>query len=1303
MSDKEPLLKKHNKLLNDNDSDNEKKSFSEWRQYFNQQKTDARNKKLDDEIIDITKDIPVGILQLFQFADCIDILLMIIALFLLLLHCVCVLGNVILFGRITGLFATTSFAVDCDNQYRNTASTIINNTVCPFGIDLNPLNYDRLHKLCHYDNKTISTTLAPLTPLFHENVMHLVYLFFGLGILVFLCASLEYMCWTIATKRQTSRMSVLLFRSLIQRVAGLILFMIFSIIISFIINWKLSLIMSCIIPIVVGTSLIFAKVITKETEAQLSTYSKAGQIAQEVFSSLRTVLSFNGSKSQQKQYEKELKLNEWYTVRKDAAFGAYFGWLFFVNFLVYSIGFTFGSILMSYGNHRTLTISEILVVVNMFAQALGFLNLIGPFFLSIAEAQGAAVSVFRLIDETHDENINETEILQENISDEKSISNINGDIQFDNVTFSYPSRENATALNNLKFIARANQTTALVGSSGCGKSTCVSLLLRYYEPSSGRIMIDGQSITDYKIKRFRQNIGVVSQEPILFGISIYENIRFGKMNATRAEIEQAAEQANAHNFIMKLPNKYETLVGERGIQLSGGEKQRIALARALVKQPTILLLDEATSALDNVSERIVQEALDRACKNRTTIVIAHRLTTIQNADYIYVLDKGSVIEEGTHETLLVKEGGTYQTMVKMQQSEKTIGTQDGLMNMAKAAAEDEEQLLERVRLLSDSEATDINRRTSMMSSREKSVFVRLLKMNSPEWMFILIGCVACLLGGLRGPLFSILFAKIINEFNDCKYSDVRRRVLITSSLFILIGAVFMILHFFQFVAFGVAGAKIVSRLRSKAFGCFLRQEVAYFDRPENSSGAVCNQLSSNAAAIENIVGSRLGVICETLSLSIFGFVLGLFFNWQLTLIIAIPFVIILIVSVIQIRLSSWLKTQSDVIYSQASSLAVEVITNMRTVKQLSMENEVSRQYSNMMDQVLTIFWKPEVLFSAALGLYWAMNSITLGLLYWRALVLVENNEIDMSDVVIISAFGMFALEALNVVEVLAERIGQSFAAAHAFFDLFDRIPLIDNGSNKGQELANFSGETEFNQVKFVYPSRPAVHVLNKLQLSIKSGQRIALVGASGCGKSTIVQLLERFYDVTHGELTLDGVDIRQLNLQWLRSRLGVVSQEPVLFDLTIAENITYGLENIPTDEIILAATKANIHQFIQQLPQGYETKVGVKGSFLSGGEKQRIAIARVLIRRPKILLLDEATSAMDPYNEQIVQATLEQAQTEDPSRTSLIIAHRLSTIRSCDLIHVLEMGRIVESGTHTELVQKGGIYYTMLNAQNNVQ
>ncbi|CAF4637472.1 unnamed protein product [Rotaria sp. Silwood2] len=342
----------------------------------------------------------------------------------------------------------------------------------------------------------------------------------------------------------------------------------------------------------------------------------------------------------------------------------------------------------------------------------------------------------------------------------------------------------------------------------------------------------------------------------------------------------------------------------------------------------------------------------------------------------------------------------------------------------------------------------------------------------------------------------------------------------------------------------------MKRLCSKAFACLLRQEVAYFDRPENSSGAICAHLSSDAVAIQEMTDTRLGVICEVVALS--------------------------------------------------------------------------------------------------------------------------------------------------------SRIASSVSAAETFFDLFDRKPAIDNSSTEGQELIDFRGQIEFAQVKFIYPTRPTSIVLNKLQLNIKPSQRVALVGTSGGGKSTIIQLLERFYDVTSGQILLDGIDIRQLNLHWIRSQFGLVSQEPILFDLTIAENIAYGLENVPMEDIINAANTANIHHFIEKLPQGYETKVGIKGSFLSGGEKQRIAIARVLLRRPKVLLLDEATSAMDSYNEQIVQEALEKAQTEDPSRTSLIIAHRLSTIRSCDLICVLDRGSIAQSGTHTELVQQRGVYYKMLR-QNDLQ
>ncbi|CAF4532547.1 unnamed protein product [Rotaria sp. Silwood2] len=365
-------------------------------------------------------------------------------------------------------------------------------------------------------------------------------------------------------------------------------------------------------------------------------------------------------------------------------------------------------------------------------------------------------------------------------------------------------------------------------------------------------------------------------------------------------------------------------------------------------------------------------------------------------------------------------------------------------------------------------------------------------MYSPEWITILIGCTACVLNGAATPLFAFLLTTVVD-----------------------------------YTAFAIAGSKLTKRIRSKAFACLLRQEVAYFDRPENSSGAICVRLSSDALAIREMIGTRLSIICQILAMSVFGFLFGYILSWQLTLIV----------------------------------------------------------FGNLF-------------------------------------------------IVSVATYGDVSL---------------------------------------------------------------------RIWLDQQSGQIVERARTSGCGKSTIIQLLERFYDVTRGRVELlDGIDIRKLNLHSVRSHFGLVGQEPILFDLTIVENIAYGLENIPMEDIINAARKANIHQFIDQLPQGYETKVGLKGSFLSGGEKQRIAIARVLLRRPKILLLDEATSAMDSHNEQVVQEALEHAQTEDPTRASLIIAHRLSTISSCDSICVLDKGHIVESGTHTELIQRRGIYHKML-AQNNLQ
>lgn len=271
------------------------------------------------------------------------------------------------------------------------------------------------------------------------------------------------------------------------------------------------------------------------------------------------------------------------------------------------------------------------------------------------------------------------------------------------------------------------------------------------------------------------------------------------------------------------------------------------------------------------------------------------------------------------------------------------------------------------------------------------------------------------------------------------------------------------------------------------------------------------------------------------------------------------------------------------------------------------------------------------------------------------------------------------------------------AAAH-LFALFNREPAIDSYSLQGQKLNNCQGTLELRQVSFNYQSRPDVPVLQDLSVTIGSGQTVAFVGSSGCGKSTSVQLLQRFYDPCQGAVLFDNTDIKNLNVQWLRSQIGIVSQEPVLFDCSIAENIAYGdnSRKVSLDEIQRAAKAANIHSFIEDLPEKYNTPVGAKGTQLSGGQKQRIAIARALIRSPKVLLLDEATSALDNESEKVVQQALDQAR---KGRTCIMIAHRLSTVQNADLIIVMKNGRVIEMGTHQQLITNRGAYFHLVNAQ----
>ncbi|CAF3888113.1 unnamed protein product [Rotaria magnacalcarata] len=950
---------------------------------------------------------------------------------------------------------------------------------------------------------------------------------------------------------------------------------IFSITVCLIINWKLTLIMLCIVPCIIGGSYLFSKLISNETVNELDAYMKLGAIAQEVFSSFRTVLSLNGTHYEQTKYQKELSATRKISVLKGCIFGAYMGWTFLILCIIYVVGFIVGTLYIYDGRHGKEKLTDIFTIVIIFAESIIFVGYIGPFMQSLAEAKAAAILVYQLIDETPLPNVSENRTRDEFELKESPID-IHGDIKFDHVNFTYPARPEKPILRDFTLEARKGKKTALVGLSGSGKSTCISILLRYYDVSSGTVTIGGRSITDYNINQLRQHIGVVSQEPILFNTTIYENIRYGKPNATRQEIEEAAQQANAHNFIIKLPNKYDTVVGECGIQISGGQKQRIALARAIVKQPSLLLLDEATSALDSFTEKVVQEAIDMVSYGRTIIVVAHRLTTITNADQILVFDNGEIIEQGTHNELISR-AGIYQDMFRLQQIQENL---DDRINESIVETDDAvtTSTRKRSKLLSDNQESSACEGKSILTSYNKSLLLRLLCMNRPEWLLIAIGCTACIMSGISQPVCTILFTKLLYALKSCAIAEQRHSILITS--------------------------------------CFI---------------------------------------------------LGLGF-------------IVLGIRVVQ--------------------LAVEFIRNIRTVKQLAIERIALKRFSDLIWRAFILCRNYSIISGMLFGIICCLNGIAVAIIFWVSIGLVEDHILNRNNVLLVSIFAIFFTQALHVLMNITINMGASISSVKNVFELFDRTPSIDNTSTKGQKLTEFHGKIEFDKVRFKYPSRPESVILNNFQLLIKPGQRVALVGTSGCGKSTIIQLLERFYDPSCGRILLDDVDIRNLNIQSVRSYFGLVSQEPVLFDLTIAENIAYGKENISIEEIIEAARKANIHQFIQQLPEGYNTRVGLKGELLSGGEKQRIAIARILLGQTKALLLDEATSAMDSYNEQIVQEVLEEIQVNNPQMTSLIIAHRFSTIRSCDLICVIEKGHIVESGTHLELLEKRGVYYYML-AQNN--